>query len=530
MGAVSRGVKRAAIAAAFLVVVTGSARAELTHLWHYEGQVNGTNWRTVAIGASGSQVVSNPNGGSGAVALLAGSEVPSSPLIWSDNTAATARTGLVRAAAESDKYASLYFESTGSAGTQFIPKLSLRRSTSATALWTKTFNAMTAMPESLSAGVHVSADGTRILAWWYDTAQAKTYFVGYSDAGAVNFAVVANTQTPTEAAATNYDATRLFIVLSNLTMVVDGTNGAILQVLQGWYNPTGAFATNRAGTCIANGTVSGAVDVYRTAGSSFAGAISIPGVTSLQPRKAALSGDGSTLAVAYRSLVNLSSWTVRVYTLGATSATLMHESSFTGGGAYTTLVTDVAQSSAGDVVAVCTTGDQNHTLPSILVYKRNGSTFAQSGSFVLPGSAYDIDLSPDGRLLAVASSLSHYQASTNTGVVDAFDLGGDLHVTGVPHAGTHVLVEQQALPGRPCMLLMSDTLAVTPVTYVGMGTLLLHSPVRVATATADAAGVARFDFSVPSGAQEWGHTYYTQAMTLIDRKLTESYVPITVVP
>jgi hypothetical protein len=126
--------------------------------------------------------------------------------------------------------------------------------------------------------------------------------------------------------------------------------------------------------------------------------------------------------------------------------------------------------------------------------------------------------------------MSHYQVSTTTGVVDAFDLGGDLAMTGVPHAGTHVLVEQKTLPNRPCMLMMSETLAATPTVFPGMGSLMLVAPVRVATANSNAQGVAHFDFQVPAGVQNWGRTYYTQAMTLIDRQLSASYVPITVLP
>lgn len=516
---------------AFAGVAASSAQAQLTQLWHFEGQVPGTNWRSVAVGASGSQIVSNPNGGSGAVALLAGSEVPTSPLIWADNASATARTGLVRAAAESDAYASLYFESVStSAGAQFTPKLTLRRSSSPTAMWTKTFNPITAVPDSLAASVHVSASGSRIFAWWYDISQARCYFASYTDSGALNFAVTVAMPIPPQASAIDVDASRLFVVCNTTTLVMDGTSGAILKTIGSWYSPTAAFASDASGNCAAIGNSSGAVDVYRTGAALLMGAYSIPAIGTQSPRKAALSSDGSTLVVAYRSAENLFSWTVRVFALGASSATQLFETTIVGGGAFTTLITDLVQSSHGDTIAISTSGDELHTVPSIIVLRRNGSGYATIATHTLPGSAYDLDISPNGRLLAVASSATHYQASTQTGVVDAFDLGGDLSVNGIPHAGSNVVVEQKCGVGLPCVLLVSDSLSATPIVYSGMGSLLLATPVRLATAIADGQGVARFDFTLPAGASAYGHTYYTQGLSLIQRKLTTSYAPITVVP
>jgi len=63
-----------------------------------------------------------------------------------------------------------------------------------------------------------------------------------------------------------------------------------------------------------------------------------------------------------------------------------------------------------------------------------------------------------------------------------------------------------------------------------MGSLLLATPVRLATAIAEADGVARFNFTLPNSVASYGHTYYTQGLSLIQRKLTTSYAPITVVP
>lgn len=516
---------------AFAGVAASAAQAQLTHLWHYEGQVSGSNWRSVAVGASGSQIVSNPNGGSGAVALLAGSEVPTSPLIWADNASASARTGLVRAAADSDAYASLYFENvSSSAGSHFTPKLTLRRSSSPTAVWTKTFNPITAVPESLAASVHVAASGARIFAWWWDISLARCFFVSYSDAGALNFAVSVAMPIPPQASAANIDASRLFVVCSTTTLVLDGATGAIVKTIGSWYSPSAAFAIDQSGNCAVIGNSSGAVDVYRTGTTLLAGAYTVPAIGTQSPRKAALSSDGTTLVVGYRSSENLFSWTIRVFTLGVSSATQVYESTLVGSGAFTTLITDIVESSSGDTIAVSTSGDELHTVPSLLVLKRNGAGYSLVSTHTLPGSVYDLDISPNGRLLAVASSLAHYQASTQTGVVDAFDLGGDLSVNGIPHAGTSVVVEQECTVGLPCVLLVSDALATSPIVYPGMGSLLLATPVRLATAIAEADGVARFNFTLPNSVASYGHTYYTQGLSLIQRKLTTSYAPITVVP
>src|SRR6188768_2789254 len=135
MGSWCRSVRGIAQSLAVAVCLTGSAQAQLTQLWHYQGQVNGSNWRSLAIGASGSQIVSNPDGGSGAVALFAGSDGPGSPLIWSDTSAAQARTGIVAAASRDDAYANLYFNPVTGSGQAFVPRLTLRRSGNSATVW-----------------------------------------------------------------------------------------------------------------------------------------------------------------------------------------------------------------------------------------------------------------------------------------------------------------------------------------------------------------------------------------------------------
>ncbi|MBL8858270.1 MAG: hypothetical protein JNL28_07205 [Planctomycetes bacterium] len=508
----------------------GSAQAQMTPLWHYEGQVTGPNWRSVAIGASGSQVVSNPDGGSGAVALLSGSHLgASSPLIWADNTSASARAGWVRAAADTDAYASLYFEAVAGSSTLFAPKLTLWRSSSPVATWTKSYAAATAYSAGMLSGLHMARDGSRTLAWWYDAAQSKTYVVGYDIAGTLLFAVSMQTPAAPHASAADDRGRRLLLALPLYTIVLDGTTGALTQTLQGWYNPTSALVVDGPGDTAVIGNAVGGVNVYRAGTALYASAFAIPGVANLLPRNAALSADGSTLAVAFRSSANTNESFVRIYALGATGATQLHEYALVGVGAYTTIITDMAASRTGDVIVASTSGDQEHLLPSLLVFRRVGAGFATEAT-TLPGTAYDVDLSADGRILAVASSTVHFAVSTSSAYVDAYDLGGDLSVRGIPHAGSSVVVEQKAPAGLPCVLLVSDTLAPLPMNYGSMGTLLLQTPIRLAVATADGGGVAHFEFALPAAPSWYGHTYYTQGMALIQRRLTERAVPITVVP
>lgn len=518
--------------AAGAMLLSGAVAAQAQPLWHFEGQVSGGSWRSVAIGASGSQVMSNPNGGSGAVALFAGGEVPSTPLIWADNSSASARTGIVRAAAQTDVYACLYFEVVPtSQNAYFTPKLKRHGSASPTSTWTKTFNPVQANSIVLPAGLHVSESGERILAWWYDTAQTKTYVAGYDSAGTLLFAVSVQTQMAPQASAADSDGRRLALVLPTLTVVLDGSTGAIVKTISGFYNPTSAVALGPNGDSLALGNLSGAIDFYRSNGTAtLAFAYSVPAVTSQVPRNASLSIDGGTLVVASQSNVDTHALLIRIFALGATSAAQRHQHALLGTGGYTTMVTDLGVSRDGRIVSACTSGDENDILPSVLVYRRNATGYELFDSRVLPGTAYDLDLSQDGRMLAVASSTMHYSASTYTGVVDAFDLGGDLSVNGIPHAGTSVLVEQKAAPGQTCVLFVSDALLQTPVAYGGMGSLLIQNPLRLGASVADAQGVARFTFNLPSGASAYGHTFYTQGLALVQRKLTANYAPITVVP
>jgi hypothetical protein len=513
-------------------LVVSSAQAQFTHLWHFEGQLQGATWRSIALGANGSQLVSNPEGGSGAVALFTGADAPTAPLIWADNTSAQARTGLVRAAAATDTYANLYFEApSGGSPSQFVPKLSLRHSSSPSAAWTRTFAATNANTITLPCGLHVADDGSKILAWWYDNAQTKTYIVGYTGAGDVLFASSVTTYIAPQASATDSTCRRLFLGLQQLTMVVDGTSGTLVKTLEAYSNPTSAICVGPNSDSVAIGNTGGAVDVYRTGTQILGHACTIPATPTMMPRNAAFSRDGSVLVVGYQSNADTQSIALRFFDCAGQTATQVHQHALHGTGQYPCIFTDIVTSNTGGTIVASTSGDQNHTLPSILVFSRNATGYELTQSATLAGSAYDIDLSPDARLVAVAGSASHYASATYTiGVVDAFDLGGDLSDSGVPHAGTSVQVEQKSTPGAPCLLLVSDSLAATPTTFGGMGSLLLQAPVRLATTIADGVGTAHFDFTLPAGAGAYGHTYYTQGLTLIQRKFTSSYVPITVVP
>lgn len=528
------GRKQHVLAAGIAAIVAGTswAQSQVEHLWHYESASSQANWRTVAIGASGSQVVSNPEGGSGSVALFAAALAPSTPVIWADNTSAQAGAGIVRAAADSDQYATLFFEATGAgANVQYVPKLSLRRSSQPVSLWTKTFAPITSGLVGLPYGLFVSEQGTRIVAWWYDSAQTKTYWAGYSESGAAQFAVSMVTYLPPQASAADSELTRFVLGFPTLTLVMDAGSGALVKSLYSTAGlPTKAIGIAAHGDIVVVGNTTGTLDVFRSAAAPLGFAYTIPAFSDHMPSSAAISANGQTLVLGSRSSADPQAHLVRFFDLGPSQATARGSQGFHASGILASLITDLAVSRNGEVVAVSTTGDQNDLLPSLLAFRRESTGYVANFSTTLPGTVYDLDLSPDGRVLAAASSTMHYMQSTQTGVVDAFDLGGDISVRGVPHGGSNVVVEQKAGAGLPCILLVSDALAPTPTVFAGMGSLLLATPVRIATAVADAAGVARYDFSLPAGSSYWGHTYYTQAMSLIERRLTKNYAPVTVVP
>ena len=151
----------------------------------------------------------------------------------------------------------------------------------------------------------------------------------------------------------------------------------------------------------------------------------------------------------------------------------------------------------------------------------------------LPGSVWDVELSPDGQRLAVAQSGGHANAWQSGGGFHLYAVDErDLVVEGVPHAGGSVDLVQEVRPGRPAAVLVSGVLASEPELFPGMGTLYLErNAVQVLPPQAAGAdGIVRRTLDLPAGAMPVGTTFYVQAFRLAPRQLGRDYETLTVLP
>jgi hypothetical protein len=517
-----------------------SVPLQLTHLWQVAGSAYTDEFPTVAIGATGSNLFSNING-STRTSLYSANKVTGSPVIWANNPAGFAAREKVAAAAAADSYASISFEiSSQLSGNAVIPRVRLWHSGNPTAVWTKTFapanNGGTIV--GIPANVHISKDGSKIIAWYYNNLESTTYIVGFNANGDQLFLSSSLTWQPPLFGTVDENLNRLILTFQTGTYLYSGANGVAIMDLTYFYNPTKAVAISPNGEIAAIGNIGGfgtggIIHIYHTTSGSAAleHAYAIPGVPDLIPVLAALSKDGATLAVVYQLNTDTQSLRLKIFSLGATQATEIFTHLSHGEGAYPAFFTDLAISSQGDVVAVGTTGDQNHTIPELMIFNKgvNGYQLVQTANF--SGSVTDIVFSPDERILGVISSQYHSSATTyQLKYLDAYALYDEFNLLGVPHVGTMVQISQRATPGATCTFYKSTSLASIPTVMGDTGNLLLQTPVPVGTAIADAQGVASFNIAV--SAAEAGQTVFYQGLKLGEsiRRLTKHAIPLTAVP
>jgi hypothetical protein len=102
-----------------------------------------------------------------------------------------------------------------------------------------------------------------------------------------------------------------------------------------------------------------------------------------------------------------------------------------GSGDYQDALNRAEMSDDGQIIAVISDGDEDNSHPELEVFDRNLNVI---GGLDMPGSAYDMDMTRDGRYLVVGARHAHWEAGGDDG--DAFgyrtpiDMPGDLNCDG----------------------------------------------------------------------------------------------------
>jgi hypothetical protein len=184
----------------------------------------------------------------------------------------------------------------------------------------------------------------------------------------------------------------------------------------------------------------------------------------------------------------------------------------------------------GDRFAVGFWGDGDGPFPEVQVYRRdqNAPYFTAS----LTGSVHALEISADGRRLAVAQKITHANISGGGGAIRLYRLQEEDFVAGgIARQGAMLHFDYAGNPNSPVKLLRSSALDNPPTSFPGIGTLYIyragisHSPLG----TTGPEGLATGTWQVPPTTPV-GTKLFFQAFGSSPRALSETWIPMLVVP
>jgi hypothetical protein len=242
-----------------------------------------------------------------------------------------------------------------------------------------------------------------------------------------------------------------------------------------------------------------------------------------------VSADGSTIVAGFNLWdTNLG---VEIIGLDVPTKTQIMTDIAIGGGSLQNVVSDVALSADGHHIVVGVWGDQAGNVPELRFYVRGQDK--PVATFDYPGSVNDVDINPDGNRVAVATKASHANVSSGGGAIDLYAFEDeDFVVHGIPHVGGTLSIEMSSVPNSPARLLIAPMPAVTPFTWGNVGTLYLnrHTMYSMSMGATGPHGHAMTNFVMPMLPGAVGTTLCFQGLATSPRRLTQSWVRMTVVP
>ena len=242
-----------------------------------------------------------------------------------------------------------------------------------------------------------------------------------------------------------------------------------------------------------------------------------------------ISDDNSTIAFGFNFYdTNLH---VRIEALDVPTKTITMSEDAYGTGTLQNVVSDVSISADGSRFAVALWGDEGDVCPEVRVYAKNSSVPLKL--YNLPGSAFDVDLSPDGQRLAVASKAVHANTFASGGTISLYALTReDIRVTGVPHLGSQITVTMRGKPFVQSSLLWTNAPAANPTVFGNLGTLYLQRTTlnSIQTGLTGEGGEVQYTYDVSSNPADIGRSVYFQGFFASPRRFTQDWVKVTILP
>lgn len=500
-------------------------------LWSYASD---SSWigNNVALGAHGSQVCA-ALGTYPVRALLFSSFDSDLPTpIWESLSPQSGLRAHTASADGSDVHAVLYQELVG-AGPWRQAVVQRYSAASASPVWTYVHPALIA--DHPHARVCLSEDGQVAVVGVYDYATGFTAaaVLGPDSDLPLAFHEVSTLGPFTEMVLSADGSVVVFASVAKL-VAVDVASGATLLTTYLTFQPNfGALGLNADGSLLAYGST-GKVDVYERTDGPYQLAWTHPLPSDHFCRRLALSGDGSTLALAFHDPSDSANLHVQAIDLASGAPTMEYATA--GVGSYQNLASEVAISNDGARFTVGTWGDGDDTSPQLFGFRRSSdvpSLIAELG-----GSVLDLDLSSDGRTVAVATKDGHANQLGGGGALSVWRTDRtDLAVVGVPRPGATIEVRHGVRLGSISTIYQASSLAPTPQSLpdLGAGPVYLGGDtsewVVHPSTVPDEDNQASTWITLPDDPMLVGSTFFLQGLaSSADPRWSSAFARVTILP
>lgn len=318
-----------------------------------------------------------------------------------------------------------------------------------------------------------------------------------------------------------------FAIDSTLYVLEISSGNILLTVPQSTSYSNLGLALSGDGSVLAHGVLGSGFTLYRRTSASYAPVWFRP--TPSHVRVIDISDDSSTVAYGMGFLYPSTRIIVECVDIPTLTVTMSEDIS--GGGQYQNTVHDLALSANGNVCAAATFGGELGINAELRIYSKYSNTPIRT--LDLPGSAFSVDISPDGKWVVAGSKAIHANELGHGGQVDLLHLGGaDFAMHTTPSIGNTVNFEAYGAPNSPAFLLHatlpSDPSVLIPAIgslYLKRAAISLHSMGAVS-----ALGSANLDWPIANDPGLIGVTHYFQGYLLAPRKLTADWLPVTYLP
>lgn len=495
-------------------------------LWRRTDEGQGWVGRVVAIADNGTQVFTSYDTGSDRAELLSSfASMPVMPL-WNDPVPTQGVDVAVDSSESTDVFVTCRRIPTGSSGSD--PKriiVDKYTSSSAAPDWTFQFPS----PTHFQSDVAISRDGRVILAGMLNSSTSMLEVRVFEPGSGTP--VRSYTQplgTSMRAMLLSKDGSTAYFASGTSCYLWDVASG---NVIAQYSLPTAldSHAISGDGSVFAFGGFNVVKIFQRQASGTYLLIHTQTNVAQTYCGRVEISEDASTVAWGWNHWdANLA---VTLQMLDVPTRTVTMSDTVIGLGTYQNVVSDLSLSGDGSRLAAALWGDQAGLAHELRFYRKYASL--PTATFNFAGSVFDVDMSLDGRRVAVAAKAVHANVYAGGGEISLYSFEPeDFAVMGNPQLGRKVRFGLWGAPFTPSLLLKAPAAATIPFVFPTYGTLYLQRSTMVAIPmpNTNSGGYSEIEYQLSSNPAAIGTTLYFQGCQVAPRRLTGSWSQVTIVP